>query len=224
MATDPPYLVDYTGEDRPGLNKSNRPKKVDYWDAYKDPEASVDFYFKFLSAGLAHLVSHSPVYQWHANRRQVLVEQAWIKADLLMHQQLIWVKARGVPTYSLYLWRHEPCMVGWVEGFKPKLKPPSDASTVWNIDQRFEQMGIHSTQKPVELFIRPIEYHTELGDIVYEPFSGSGTQIIAAERTGRVCCTIEQEPAYVDVAIKRWEAFTGLKATRQPRDSRTVDR
>ena len=215
MATDPPYLVDYTGEDRPGLNKSNRPKKADYWDAYKDPEASVDFYFNFLSAGLAHLVSHSAVYQWHANRRQVLVEQAWIKAGLLMHQQVIWVKARGVPTYSLYLWKHEPCMVGWVEGFKPKLKPPSDATSVWHIDQRFESFGIHPTQKPVELFMRPIEYHTEPGEIVYEPFSGSGTQIIAAERTGRVCYAVEQEPSYVDVAVKRWEAFTGGAATRQ---------
>ena len=89
------------------------------------------------------------------------------------------------------------------------------SSTVWNVDQRFEQMGVHPTQKPVELFIRPIEYHTEPGETVYEPFSGSGTQIIAAERTGRVCYAIEQEPSYVDVAIQRWEAFTGGTATRQ---------
>ena len=63
--------------------------------------------------------------------------------------------------------------------------------------------AFHPTQKPVELFIRPIEYHTEPGEIVYEPFSGSGTQIIAAERTGRVCYAVEQEPAYIDVAVAR---------------------
>ena len=119
------------------------------------------------------------------------------------------------PTHSFFLWQHEPCFVGWVQSKMPKRKPPSDVSTVWNVDQRFEQMGVHPTQKPVELFIRPIEYHTEPGEIVYEPFSGSGTQIIAAERTGRVCYAVEQEPSYVDVAVKRWEAFTGLEATRE---------
>ena len=216
MATDPPYLVDYSGGNHPA-SRSNRgdPNRDKNWDQYHDPESSVDFYFKFISAGLAHLVSHSPVYQWHAHRRQALVEEAWTKAGLLVHQQVIWVKARAVLTHSFFLWQHEPCFVGWVQSKMPKRKPPSDVSTVWNVDQRFEQMGVHPTQKPVELFIRPIEYHTEPGEIVYEPFSGSGTQIIAAERTGRVCYAIEQEPAYIDVAVARWEAFTGGTATRQ---------
>ena len=175
MATDPPYLVDYSGGNHPA-SRSNRgdPNRNKNWDQYHDPESSVDFYFKFLSAGLAHLVSHSPVYQWHAHRRQALVEEAWTKAGLLVHQQVIWVKARAVLTHSFFLWQHEPCFVGWVQGKMPKRKPPSDVSTVWNVDQRFEQMGVHPTQKPVELFIRPIEYHTEPGEIVYEPFSGSG--------------------------------------------------
>ena len=78
MATDPPYLVDYSGGNHPA-SKSNRgdPNRDKHWDDYHDPESSVDFYFKFLSAGLAHLVSHSPIYQWHAHRRQALVEEAW---------------------------------------------------------------------------------------------------------------------------------------------------
>ncbi len=216
MATDPPYLVDYRGGSHPA-SRSNKgdPNRDKHWDDYHDPESSVEFYFKFLSAGLAHLASHSAVYQWHAHRRQALVEEAWIKAGLLVHQQIIWCKARGVLTHSFYLWRHEPCFVGWVEGKMPKRKPPSNVSTIWNVDQRFESFGVHPTQKPVELFIRPIEYHTEPGDIVYEPFSGSGTQIIAAERTGRICYAIEQEPAYVDVAVRRWEAFTGDTASLQ---------
>ena len=73
-------------------------------------------------------------------------------------------------------------------------------------------MNIHPTQKPLEVFMRPIEWHTEPNDIVYEPFSGSGTQIIAAEKTARRCFAIEQEPLYVDVARLRWEAFTGKTA------------
>ncbi|MBM4437385.1 MAG: site-specific DNA-methyltransferase, partial [Actinobacteria bacterium] len=86
--------------------------------------------------------------------------------------------------------------------------------TVWDVDQQGENLGVHPTQKPVELFMRPIEFHTEVGDPVYEPFLGSGTQLIAAERTGRVCYAIEQEPKYVDVAISRWEAFAGERATK----------
>ena len=84
---------------------------------------------------------------------------------------------------------------------------------MWQLDQQGSSMKIHPTQKPVELFMRPIEYHTEVGDICYEPFLGSGTQIIAAEKLGRCCYAMEQEPLYVDIARFRWEAFTGEKAT-----------
>ena len=76
-------------------------------------------------------------------------------------------------------------------------------------------MGIHPTQKPLEIFERPISYHTEPHDICLEPFLGSGTQLIACERLARRCFAIEQEPSYVDVAIRRWESFTGQKATKE---------
>jgi DNA modification methylase len=79
-------------------------------------------------------------------------------------------------------------------------------------------MNIHPTQKPLELFLRPIEYHTEPGDICYEPFLGSGTQLIAADKLGRVCYAMEREPQYVDVAVTRWEAFTGEKAVREEKE------
>ena len=134
---------------------------------------------------------------------------------LLAHQEIIWVKARGVLTHSHYLWSHEPCMYGWVQGQPPSKKPPSNERTVWQLDQQGSSMKIHPTQKPVELFMRPIKYHTEVGDMCYEPFLGSGTQIIAAERLARRCYAMEQEPQYVDVAVLRWEAFSGQKAVRE---------
>jgi len=215
LATDPPYLVDYTGGDHPPTHanqgKANRNK---HWDEYKDPEASVEFFVRFLQEGLKHLASNSAIYQWHATRRQALVEEAWVQCGLLVHQTIIWVKARGVLNRSHYMWSHEPCFYGWIEGQPPKRKPPANERTVWHVDQQGEQSGIHPTQKPVELFLRPIEFHTKPGDIVYEPFCGSGTQLIAAERTGRVCYAMEQEPRYVDVARARWEAFTRQKAVR----------
>ncbi len=213
MATDPPYLVNYQGGNHP-TSKANKGRKTKdkHWDDYNDPETSVAFFQSFIEAALPHLIQDVPIYQWHAHRRQALVEQAWTACGLLVHQQIIWVKARGVLTHSHFLWQHEPCFYGWREGTPPKRKPPSNGTTVWQVDKQGESMNIHPTQKPTELFARPIEYHTETGDLCYEPFSGSGTCIIAAERLSRRCYAMEKEPAYVDVAVKRWESFTGQKA------------
>ncbi|NMC48634.1 MAG: site-specific DNA-methyltransferase [Desulfovibrio sp.] len=85
--------------------------------------------------------------------------------------------------------------------------------TVWNIPSKGQDADtIHGTQKPVECMKRPMENNSSPGQAVYEPFSGSGTTIIAAEITGRACLAMELNPAYVDVAVKRWEDFTGEKA------------
>jgi DNA modification methylase len=216
LATDPPYLVDYFGGNHPA-SKGNKgkPGKDKHWDEYVDPEASVEFFRSFLSLALEHLKPNSAIYQWHAHRRQALVEQAWHQCGLLVHQQIIWLKARGVLTHSHYLWSHEPCFYGWREGRPPSRKPPSNQRTVWELDQQGSSMNIHPTQKPLELFMRPIEYHTEPGDICYEPFLGSGTQLIAADKLGRVCYALEREPQYMDVAVLRWEAFTGEKARKE---------
>jgi hypothetical protein len=91
---------------------------------------------------------------------------------------------------------------------------------VWQIDELLSNETGHSTQKPVECMKRPIENNSSPGQAVYEPFSGSGTTIIAAEMTGRACLAIEIAPAYVDVAVRRWQAFTGLTATLEA-DGRT---
>ena len=216
LATDPPYLVDYSGGNHPASqgNKGS-PTRDKHWDEYVDPETSVEFYRKFLALGLQYLKPNSAIYQWHAHRRQMIVEQAWTACNLLVHQQIIWAKARGVLTHSHYLWSHEPCFYGWVEGQPPSKKPPSDQRTVWQLDQQGSSMNIHPTQKPIELFMRPIEYHTDIGDICYEPFLGSGTQLIAAEKLSRCCFAMEKEPSFVDVAVMRWEAFSGQKAVKE---------
>jgi DNA modification methylase len=140
-----------------------------------------------------------------------LVEAAWAANGLLVHQQIIWRKEHGVLTFSFYLWRHEPCFFGWKEGHKPR-KPPANLTTVWDIDQVGQQDGIHPTQKPTEIFAIPIRSHTDPGDACFEPFSGSGSQIIAAEQMGRRCYAMELEPKYVAAAIKRWETFAGKRA------------
>jgi DNA modification methylase len=86
-------------------------------------------------------------------------------------------------------------------------------TTLWQIAKPQKSETGHSTQKPVECMKKPIENNSSPGQAVYEPFSGSGTTIIAAEQTGRCCYAIELNPAYVDVAVKRWQDFTGQEAT-----------
>ncbi len=216
LATDPPYLVDYDGTNHPADHhrKAGRTTTQDgnevgnkRWDAYVDPETSVTFFADFLRVALAHCIERVPVYQWHATRRQTLVEQAWELNGLLAHQTLIWVKTRGVLTRSHYLWQHEPCFYGWPRGKMPEKerRPPPSERTVWQIEGDEFQDGSHATIKPLAIFERPIQFHTRPGEIVLEPFSGSGTQILAAERMKRCCRAMEIAPAFVDVAIQRWE-------------------
>ena len=220
MATDPPYLVDYDGGKHPqswanGGKVGRDPDK--HWDAYVDAEHSLAFYRAFLEVAIEHALCPAPaVYQWFAALRAPLVFAAWQAVGLLAHQQLIWAKSRPVLTHSHYLWDYEPCLYGWRKGRQPALKPPADARAVWQIDSRIDDgaAGIHPTQKPIETARRPILYHTRPGGLLYEPFCGSGTTIIAAEELGRVCYALELSPAFVDVALTRWQNFTGEEAVR----------
>ncbi|HUJ25417.1 MAG TPA: DNA modification methylase [Myxococcales bacterium] len=209
-ATDPPYLVGYDGTNHPQsferekAGKDNNKK----WDEYIDPQSSVEFFSTFLRLALEHaLVENPAIYQWHASRRQALVEEAWKENGLLLHQQLIWVKSRPILTRSHFMWQHEPCFYGWIEGKPPTQRPPvsGECTSVWTIDG--EQEGIHPTQKPLAIFERPIGYHTNAGEVVYEPFSGSGSQLIAAAKLGRRCYAMELAPEFVDVARIRWTNF-----------------
>ena len=160
LASDPPYLVDYTAGNHPQTSY-NRPETANKgWDAYKDPESSVAFFKGYLELALKHCVGEVPVYQWHATRRQVLVEQAWTELGLLVHQTVIWVKARAVLTRSMLMWRHEPCFFGWPQGSMPPKdrRPPPSETTVWEVDQVGQEDGIHPCQKPTLLFERPTRW------------------------------------------------------------------
>lgn len=215
MATDPPYLVGYQGGNHRQSSHNKTEVKDKHWDDYREHEGSVDFYIKFLQAAINQALTDEPaVYQWHAFYRQNIVMKAWEHTGLLHHQQIIWVKSRAVLTRSCFMWQHEPCIYGWIQGHRPHLLPPNNETTVWNVDQKGESDGIHPTQKPVALFERPIGWHTRPDDTIYEPFASSGTAIIAAHNTGRRCCGIELSPAFCDVICARFQAHTGITPTR----------
>ncbi len=213
MATDPPYLVDYQGGAHP-TSEANKgaATKDKHWDSYIDHEHSVAFYVEFLRAALdCALTEDAAVYQAFGIMRTEVIWQSWREAGLLPHQVLVWVKSRSVLTYSHYMWNYEPLMYGWREGHMPAAKPPADAKAVWEIGSAIEDGAgsVHPTMKPVELIRRPIGYHTAPGDLLYEPFSGSGT----CQQLGRRCYALELSPAFVDVAVRRWQRFTGKQAT-----------
>ncbi len=125
----------------------------------------------------------------------------------------MWDKGRLIISRGHYHWRHEAAWYAVRRGRTAHWAGDRKQVTVWTVLHRRSTTG-HATQKPVELMRRAILNHTRPGDRVYDPFVGSGTTIVAAEETGRICHAIELNPAYVDMAIGRWEAATGRRAAR----------
>jgi DNA modification methylase len=229
FATDPPYAVGYTGGSHPqswanrGAANRNKNWSDQYYEArgadIDDDEAcGSELYHSFVKTAIEHaIIPNAAWYCWHASKRHSMVEKVWNEFGAFVHQQIIWVKSRPVLTYSTYLWQHEPCLFGWVRGQAPKTQrrevgqlAGSFPSTVWEIPSSEVETDAHPTCKPCRLFTLPMEMHTEPGDICYEPFSGSGSQLVAAEQTGRRCYAIEKSPPFVAVALERL-AMLGLR-------------
>jgi DNA modification methylase len=137
--------------------------------------------------------------------------QTLAAAGMPVRQQLIWVKDAFVMGRHDYHYRHEPILYGWKEGAAHLFSGGRSQDTVWEIP-RPRRSEEHPTMKPVELVARALRNSSGPRDLVYEPFAGSGSTIIAAERTGRRCVAIEIDPRYAQVSIERWEAFTGRTA------------
>lgn len=135
----------------------------------------------------------------------------------MIRAQIIWDKGRLIISRGHYHWRHETCWYAVRKGRTASWAGDRKQTTLWLVPHRRSETG-HGTQKPVEIMARPILNHTRPGDRVYDPFLGSGTTMIAAEQAGRICHGIELNPIYVDVAIKRWQAATGLTARLDHRD------
>jgi DNA modification methylase len=130
-----------------------------------------------------------------------------------IRSQIIWAKERLVLSRGDYHWQHEPAWYAVKKSGKGHWAGDRKQTTLWHIPSKDQDaQTVHGTQKPVDCMRRPIENNSSPGQAVYEPFMGSGTTLIAAEMSGRVCHGIELNPAYVDVAVQRWQNFTGKTA------------
>ena len=165
----------------------------------------------FLKASLgspsssAALVFHPPM------ELRYVFWQAMEAVGWRIRQEIIWVKPSLVFGRNEYHWRHETAVFATRDGWR-RIEDRSQ-TTVWEVGK--SEQPDHPTQKPVELFEIPILNHLHAGEAVYDPFLGSGTTMIAAEKLGRVCYGMEIEPRYVDVAVRRWMNATGQVATRE---------
>ena len=211
FATDPPYLVDYDGSNHPTRNKDWSQSYGVTWD---DSSQGAELYDGFIAAAVAEAIAEDAAwYCWHASRRQAMLEACWEKAGAFVHQQIIWVKDRGVLTRSHYLWKHEPCFMGWRRPNRPPKVADETLASTWALPSfAKDDRPDHPTPKPLDAFGIPMRQHVARGGLCYEPFSGSGSQIMAGEANGRRVSAMEISPAYVDVAVERWQAETGREA------------
>lgn len=204
MVTDPPYGVDYDPDWRNRADRANGKPYGARAIGLVSNDDKVDWSAAF------RLFPGDVAYCWHAGRFASQVQQSLEACGFEIRCQIIWAKNNFAISRGHYHWQHEPCWYAvknnghWVGD--------RSQTTLWKIDKPQKSETGHSTQKPVECMRKPMENNSSVGQAVYEPFSGSGTSIIAAEQIGRCCYAVELKPQYVDVAVKRWQDFTGKRA------------
>jgi len=216
MVTDPPYGVEYDPAWR------NRATRADGTPIGASAVGTVQNDDRADWREAWALFPGEVAYVWHGPNQTHEVAASLIESGFELRTHVIWAKSQLVIGRGHYHPQHEPCWYAVKKGGTGHWHGDRKQTTLWSIPKPQKSETGHGTQKPIECMKRPIENNSKPGDHVYEPFSGSGTTIIACEQTGRVCHAIELSPAYVDVAVKRWQAFTGKPATLEG-DGRTFD-
>jgi DNA modification methylase len=218
MITDPPYGVDYDPNwcERAGLGRARQTgavandDRVDWSAAYQ-------------------LFPGDVAYVWHAGVHAAEVASTLESAGLRIRVQIIWAKQHFALGRGDYHWHHEPASYAVRDGKFSHWNGDRTQSTLWHVanlnpfgGSHDEAATGHGTQKPLELMRRPILNNSIRGQIVYDPFFGSGTTLIAAQLTERICYRLDIDPRYVDVIIRRWQVLTKQLAILEA-DRRTFD-
>jgi len=204
LITDPPYNVDYVGKTQKELNIEN-------------DKMTNDNFLAFLSNafGVAKKAMHPgcSFYIWHAESEGLNFRLAASTADFIVKQVLVWVKNSMVMGRQDYQWKHEPCLYGWVPGAKHNWYGDRKQTTILEFD-RPTKSSDDPTMKPVSLFEYQIKNSTKSGDMVLDIFAGSGTTALACQKSNRSSFSVEKDPKYADVAVRRlveYMASCGVK-------------
>jgi DNA modification methylase len=209
IVTDPPYGVSY----------QSRGQKREQWGTIKNDDLSADALETFLHRVFANIAAvcrpGATAYVCHGISMagiRIAFERAFLAAGFHLSSTIVWAKASASMGWSDYREQHECLLYGWIGDGHRRIKDRTQ-TTLWQIDREGDYR--HPTQKPVALFSRALRNSTIRGERVWDGFVGSGTTIIACEQLGRRCFAMEIDPKYCDVAVTRWEQYTGKKAVRQ---------
>ena len=199
VLTDPPYNVDYEGGTKDKLKIKN--------DKLQDGK-----FLQFLTDAFVLMNTHSkkgaPIYVFHADSEGYNFRTAFKQAGYLLRQCLVWVKNSLVLGRQDYQWQHEPILYGWKDGASHAWYGDRKQTTLIRFDKPHRNAD-HPTMKPIGLCGYFIANSSKEGDIVLDPFGGSGTTLIACEQTGRSCYTIELDEKYTDIIVKRYTQQVG---------------
>lgn len=198
LLTDPPYNVDYVGKTAEALKIKN--------DNMDDNQ-----FYEFLRKVFENMYivtkEGASIYVFHADTEGINFRKAFKDAGFKLAECLIWKKDCFVMGRQDYQWQHEPVLYGWKEGKAHYFINDRTQSTILEFD-RPKQSTLHPTMKPIDLIAKLIKNSSKENDIILDLFGGSGSTIIAAEQLNRCCYTMELDPKYCDVIVKRWETLT----------------
>ncbi len=211
--TDPPYGVQYNRNNRPTTRgKPHNPSK----DAIRNDDLTPKRYAAWISKVIAqiedHLVAGAPFYIWNAHANFGLMHDLLSASSFKVATVITWGKESFSPGFGDYNEQVEYCLYGWKQGARHRWYGPKNESTLWQIHRDRTQLYRHPTQKPLELAERAIRNSSKRGDVVLDPFLGSGTTLMAAARLGRRCFGLEIEPRYCDTIVRRYIALAGRDA------------
>jgi DNA modification methylase len=206
LTGDPPYGVNYSG----GKGKD----REEFENDSKDHDTYRQFVSASLNAWAGHITEKGPLYLWFSDSQMeailaAVAENGWKRRCLIQWCKSHWVMGRAVIHYHQ---QNEPCVYAAQCPTLPNWHGPFNEKTVWEFDKPVSSDD-HPTQKPVELYRRAITNSTRPGELVAEMFLGSGTTLLAAELTERICYGLEIAPAYCDVIVTRWQTLTSKAAT-----------
>jgi len=199
LLTDPPYNVDYEGT--AGKIENDNMNETEFYNLLID-----DFINMYSVAK-----SGAPIYVFHADTEGLNFRNAFKNAGFKLAQCLVWVKNTFVMGRQDYQWKHEPILYGWKEGKAHYFIDSRSQNTVLEFDKPTRNAE-HPTMKPIDLLVYLIKNSSKENNLIVDLFGGSGSSLIAAEQSNRICYTMELDPRYCDVIIKRWETLTGQKA------------
>ena len=209
VVTDPPYNVDV--EETAGKILNDNMPDSDFYQ----------FLFDMFSQVEKHMETDASIYVFHADTEGLNFRKAFKEAGVYLSGCCIWKKNSLVLGRSPYQWQHEPCLFGWKQKGKHQWFSDRKQTTIWEYD-RPKSSKDHPTMKPIPLMAYPIQNSSMRGPLVLDPFLGSGSTLMAADQTGRVCYGIELDEKFVDVIVKRYIESIGNENVTVLRDGQTL--